>query len=66
VTLEMYNAAFYSDRDGLGTIIGAELLHNVLNMSLYCFLRDKKARCNVAISTSCGKLNVSSPRCSAS
>src|ERR1700733_884133 len=52
----MYNPASYSDRDSLGTIIGAELLHNVLNMSLYCFLRDEKARRDVAVSTSSGEL----------
>ena len=43
MTLETYNASSYSDRDGLGTITGTELLHNVLNMSLYRFLRDEKA-----------------------
>src|ERR1700679_3583690 len=52
----MYNSAPYSDRDGLGTIIGAELLHNVLNMSLYRFLRDEKPRCDVAVSASSGEL----------
>src|ERR1700677_13255 len=52
----MYKAASYSDRDGLGTITGIELLHNVLNMSLYRFLRDEKARCDVAVSTSSGEL----------
>src|SRR3984885_1024495 len=52
----MYDAASYSDRDGLGTITGTELLHNVLNMSLYRFLGDKKALCDVAVPTSSGKL----------
>jgi len=52
----MYNSASYSDRDGLGTIGGSELLHNVLNVSLYRFLGDEKARCDVAVSTSSGEI----------
>src|ERR1700683_5658600 len=52
----MYKAASHSDRDGLGTITGTELLHNVLNMSLYRFLRDEKARCDFALSISSGEL----------
>src|SRR6202789_4527224 len=52
----MYKSASHSYRDGLGTITGTELLHNVLNMSLYRFLRDEKARCDIVVSTSSGEL----------
>src|ERR1700677_77093 len=63
----MYNSASYSDRDGLGTIRGSELLHNVLNVSLHRFLGDEEARCDVAVSTSSGEplqyLNLSPAQC---
>ena len=38
VKLEMYEPASNSYSDGLGAIACTEFLHDVLNMSLYCFL----------------------------
>jgi hypothetical protein len=38
VELEMYEPASNSYSDGLGAIACTEFLHDVLNMSLYCFL----------------------------
>jgi hypothetical protein len=56
VKLKMYDPASDSDSDGLGAIACTEFFHNVLNMSLYCFLRDEKERCDVAVSISSGDL----------
>jgi len=52
----MYEPASNSYSDGLGAIACTEFLHDVLNMSLYCFLRDEKECCDVAVSISCGDL----------
>ena len=52
----MYDPAPNSDSDGLGAIACTKLLHDVLNMSLYCFLRDEKERRDVAVSISSGDL----------
>src|ERR1700731_2893914 len=52
----MYEPASNSDSDRLGAIACTEFLHDVLNMSLYCFLRDEKKRCDVAVSISSGDL----------
>ncbi len=52
----MYESASNSDSDCLGAITCTELLHDVLNMSLHCLLRDEKERCDVAVSISCGDL----------
>ena len=54
--LEMYDPASNSDSDGLGAIACTEFPHNVLNMSLYCFLGDEKERSDLAVSISCGYL----------
>ena len=52
----MYESASNSYSDGLGAIACTEFLHDVLNMSLYCFLRDEEERCDIAVSISCGDL----------
>src|SRR3984957_8541576 len=52
----MYDPASDSDRDGLGAIVCTEFLHDVLNMAFYCLFRNKKERCDVAVSISSGDL----------
>ncbi len=52
----MYEPTSNSDSDGLGAVACTEFFHDVLNMSLYCFLRDEKERCDIAVSISCSHL----------
>ena len=48
----MYDPTSNSDGNGIGAITCTEFLHDVLDMSLYCFLRDEKERSDVAVAIS--------------
>src|ERR1700722_6675518 len=52
----MYDPTSDSDGDGICAITCAKFIHDVLDMSFYCLLRDEKERCDVAVPISSGDL----------